>query len=605
MWESRTQSGRVILAVALIAMAAGALGYVSSPIGTEAAQALPKAPAAGSPPFTAVFATSSDIVQVTPEDGTHFRPSLLEIVVATTTGTTTRLLLAYNSYPNYAPSGIYVKSSDDGGETWSASSTVVESSSNREPDLGQAADGTVWLVYVRGCCPYEIYYRTSADGGNTWSAEVALPGGAINLPAEFFQEVRGVDRFNPSVVGTPSGRVIVAYEDRSSYPRTIGYQYLDQGTTTWQGPFALPAVNTNDRYSPDLAVDDSGNVWVVWYGYGSQGWGIYTQMSGDDGVTWSLPSLVRSEGRPPSIASTAGKLMVSWYESDYVSGEIFSYWDYNITYVMSSDGGATWSTPVTYTRFKGYDFNPAVAGLDDGSFALAWDSRRRRTSPEYTQDTTIWFGNIGVHEDVNPPPHINQVEHVPPANPQTGEVVIVVALVVDESSGVAPTVEWSKDGVVQPAAVMFDDGAHGDFAFGDNVFGASLGSFPAGTFVSYSVKATDSDGNFVTSYSRSFNIQPLWVKQSDNLLVLDARNSYAVVEFGPAYESALTNAGVNFDLWDGNILGPPDAAELAQYDGGAVVWAVIEYSGWLVTEFTRDDAMAGIASFQDGANPRS
>lgn len=239
-----------------------------------------------------------------------------------------------------------------------------------------------------------------------------------------------------------------------------------------------------------------------------------------------------------------------------------------------------------------------MAAMSDGAFSLAWASNRRRSSPQYTLDQSIWFTEIGVRQDASPPPSIWRVEHFPVTNPQEGKDVTVVARVDDESSDpVTTTLMWSVDGVSQAPLQMFDDGAHGDFGAGDNVFGVSIGSFLSGTFVEYEVQAEDSDANTMIYWSRFFEVQPAWQKQNDLLLVVDARWSGDVNNASPAFQDALSAMGVSYDFWDASLLGPPDKDELALYKDSAVVYGNIDGNSWLVEEITRGQATEAIGSY--------
>ena len=77
--------------LAVVLGAAAGLFYVSSVGGSPAGQAQ----------------AAADIVQVTPEDGTHYGPSLLEMTTttATTTATTTRLMVGLYGQPVWQPLG--------------------------------------------------------------------------------------------------------------------------------------------------------------------------------------------------------------------------------------------------------------------------------------------------------------------------------------------------------------------------------------------------------------------------------------------------------------------------------------------------------------------
>ena len=159
-----------------------------------------------------------DIVQVTSEDGRASRPALLETAGG-------RLIVFYHIDFNVDQEhGLFYRTSDDSGATWSAPSVLMVGSAF-SPDLAQAADGTLWLVYTR-CCPderFNVYYRTSADNGATWSEETLFTDEPEN-------------EFAPTIVQTVSGRLIVAYDACCSEPDRLWYRTSDDNGSTWSAP---------------------------------------------------------------------------------------------------------------------------------------------------------------------------------------------------------------------------------------------------------------------------------------------------------------------------------------------------------------------------------
>ncbi|MBB3595880.1 hypothetical protein FHX08_006300 [Rhizobium sp. BK529] len=63
--------------------------------------------------------------------------------------------------------------SPDGGHTWHRTGTVVDSTGRggNPPSLTISADGRLFLVYGVRARPFGVRLKTSADGGETWSAE--------------------------------------------------------------------------------------------------------------------------------------------------------------------------------------------------------------------------------------------------------------------------------------------------------------------------------------------------------------------------------------------------------------------------------------------------
>ena len=278
-----------------------------------------------------------------------------------------------------------------------------------------------------------------------------------------------------------------------------------------------------------------------------------------------------------SIAQTSdGRVWVAWYS--WRNTTLPDVWNYDIWYITSDDGGATWSEETQFTRYLGYDYYPDIATVDsDESLGLVWQSDR-------AGNDDIWFGIVGALEDVAPPPIVQSVIQEPGANPEEGEVVTVAAQIVAEAGVDSVELVWSIDSIPQTNIVMFDDGTHGDETHGDSVYTAQVGPFAVvGTVVEYQILATDLDGNDVLwrSIPFSFRVLELFPVKSDTLLVVDSTHSGDVNFIAPFYKEVLNELGVAFDFWDTSERGAVDLDILNSYLGGVVIWSKPYWSGVL------------------------
>ena len=135
---------------------------------------------------------------------------------------------------------------------------------------------------------------------------------------------------------------------------------------------------------------------------------------------------------------------------------------------------------------------------------------------------------------------------------------------------------------------------------GGGLFGASLGAFDRpGTKVDYWVRIIDDNGIQMTSFPKSFEVQPRAVKRSNVLLVVDDRREDKVRHVGRFYGEALRASGVPFDFWDTSVLGPPLERHLVPYRHGAVIWAAPHYEPWLWRYPFPDRVTNAIAAYLD------
>jgi len=122
-----------------------------------------------------------------------------------------------------------------------------------------------------------------------------------------------------------------------------------------------------------------------------------------------------------------------------------------------------------------------------------------------------------------------------PIIPTSGDSVTVVTRVVDELAAVGDVTLWHRvdDAPLAPLA-MFDDGAHGDGAAGDRLYGAILPPRPDGTVVEFYISASD-QGGLTRTWPAPTDEQGT---QGANLLyqVLDARPGGVL----PTYQVIMT-----------------------------------------------------------------
>ncbi|GAH84501.1 unnamed protein product, partial [marine sediment metagenome] len=249
-------------------------------------------------------------------------------------------------------------------------------------------------------------------------------------------------------------------------------------------------------YSPAIAETADGKIWVVWHSRRLGNSDIWYKTSSDGGGTWSPASQVTtdpSSDYDPAIAEADGKIWVVW--ESYRSGNP------DIWYKTTKDGGATWSTASQFTKFSDSDTSPGVAALSSGKPAVAWSSDR-------AVNYDVWYGIIGLMEDVNPPPHLQWAENEP-SIPTTEDMVTVRAWASDESGIQDVQLVWWENGVSQPNSVMYDDGNHDDYSAGDGVYGVEFPPFsPPDTLVQYQIQIRDIDDNTIVApqYRYSFRV---------------------------------------------------------------------------------------------------
>jgi hypothetical protein len=283
--------------------------------------------------------------------------------------------------------GVLAASSTDGGVSWRTSVPTPlltcrpdDADHVSEPRVAVTPSGAIYATaFSRDATT--VVGRTlvarSVDGGATWSP-TTRPDTGVDPLADFDALAVAPDRpdavyvlwSQPEVVGEPpllsrstdGGRTWTRTPVRLAVP----------GTASWSRLSVLPGGRLVVVYqdAPVAAlfspVSIEGPVWAI--------------SSGDDGATWSVPTLL-GQGTPlqwPSVAAgSSGEVYASWVragEGDCrrllpLGGEVGV--GCEAVVVRSGDGGATWSAPVPVLAWTGaWVPTPGVAVAGDGTVGL-------------------------------------------------------------------------------------------------------------------------------------------------------------------------------------------------------------------------------------------
>lgn len=470
------------------------------------------------------------------------------------------------------------------------------------PALVQTTDGKLLTVFVRNS---ELWSRTSADGGATWTDEM---------------RITGCCRFSPSLARVADGTLWLIYDGYGPKDVDLWYRTSTDHGATWSEEAQLTTYPDND-YDPVILQAVDGKLWVVWTSY-RNGTGIWYKTSSDGGATWSTDNQLAAGGEAPSAAVTSGgRLVVVYSRGDgalwqrtssnggatwtaetrtagccrrnsglaAVGGVLWLAYenDGNIWYRTSVNQGTTWSAEAQSTRFVGSDSRVTLAVLMSDKPGFVWSSDR-------SGNPDIWFGIPGEREDINPPPYVEWIERRPGCNPDSDDTIIFRARTLDETSVASVDLVWLLNGVAQADLPMFDDGMHDDEEADDIIWGVQHAPLPAGSQVTYSVRATDTDGNtYLYPGQNSFTVLAPFVKTADILFVPDGGG------YGTAWRSYYTDAldaqGYEYDIWDPNLRCAPDSTLLNQYTSGAIIWPVPD-NGYITGD---NDQRAAVQSYLD------
>jgi hypothetical protein len=272
---------------------------------------------------------------------------------------------------------IYYRKSTNGGTSWTASQRLSYTpgySSN--PTIAIDSFGNphaVWWDTTPGVS--EIYYKKSTDGGTTWSPTRRLTW----TSGWSYDPVIAVDSF---------GTLHLVWEDWTPMNPEIYYKKSSDSGDTWI-PGKIITWTAGNCWSPDIAIDLSNNLHVVWED-NSVHFEIYYKKSMDAGVTWTKDkriTLTETGAFASAIAvGPSNNLHVVWEDESAGNPNIDE--DYDLYYRKSKDGGAIWSTAKRLTWNSGGSNNPVIAADPSGNVHMVWSDDTPGNFEIYYKEST-------------------------------------------------------------------------------------------------------------------------------------------------------------------------------------------------------------------------
>ncbi len=307
----------------------------------------------------------------------------------------------YRAWPNdtlqYFPIDIYLDRSTDGGQTWGTDVNVTGGNVgsgyylwNFQPYI--AINKKNDYIYV-SFSNYDRYYALgdlgdvsvvcSKDNGQTFGPAVRVDDTNDTLLA--------VQSFSSITVDSSTGNVYVAFEDSRNTSKDI---YLAKSTDDGQTFSQNVLVNTdttNDQEEPDVKVDYSGNIYVIWKDWRADTSetqapylnNMYLAKSTDEGSSF-LPDIKVSDefldaeysyNFPPRLAiDKLNYVHAVWF--DHRTGNA------NCFYDISTDGGQTFGTDVMVNDNVDTVSHvvPRIAVDDENNVYIVWMDNRNGNS---------------------------------------------------------------------------------------------------------------------------------------------------------------------------------------------------------------------------------
>ncbi|GAB4365264.1 MAG: hypothetical protein Kow00128_07630 [Deltaproteobacteria bacterium] len=219
---------------------------------------------------------------------------------------------------------IYISQSTDGGTTWSADVRVSDDPGSEEQGrVSMHIEGaSVFLAWVdsRNGSPYrDVYFSCSTDG-TTWT------------PNRKISDTTGGTVIGRCSLAGAGSRIALAWNDDRSGKREVYLITSADGGATWDNQAVRIHSDTpGEKQDPYLLVRPDGTAFVTWWDTRDDGGDIYFAYSLDGGKTWRNETRVNSDptGVPQYYGTIAlddgGNIYIVWedYRYDGSNGEVY------------------------------------------------------------------------------------------------------------------------------------------------------------------------------------------------------------------------------------------------------------------------------------------
>jgi hypothetical protein len=144
---------------------------------------------------------------------------------------------------------------------------------------------------------------------------------------------------SPAIALDSSNNIHIVWYDETTGDAEIFFKKSTNGGTTWSSSKRL-TWNSGSSYVPSIAIDSSDNTHIAWKDYSPGNGEIFYKKSSDGGTTWSnskrLTWTADISYNPAIATDSSDNIHIVWHDSENGNYEIY--------YLKSTDGGATWTT---------------------------------------------------------------------------------------------------------------------------------------------------------------------------------------------------------------------------------------------------------------------
>lgn len=217
----------------------------------------------------------------------------------------------------------------------------------------------------------------SVGGGPGWSSTLRVN-----------DDTGTTDQIQPVIAMGSDGTAHAVWRDSRGGNSDIYYARRDPATGAWSANERVSDVTTGDQFEPSIAVDGTGNVYVIWTDARvSDDRNIFFSKRAASTGTWSAsvrvnddPANKKPEQRMPAIAvSSSGAAVAVWRDLRSNKEHIYG--------ARLAAGGSTWSASAQVTSVSSGKRLPDVVIGPDGTAHAVW------LQPA-TGDADIWYASL-------------------------------------------------------------------------------------------------------------------------------------------------------------------------------------------------------------------
>lgn len=231
-----------------------------------------------------------------------------------------------------------------------------------DPALSIAPDGSVhaaWIDFRDGAGEFGLYHARLPAAGDLWEDNERVS-----------DLIGAVCRDDPDVAIDAAGAVHIVWSDYRNVHPDIFMSTRAPGAVAWSAPRVVNDDTTETiQWSPAMAADQDGGVWVVWSDYRDGDGAIYAARRDADG-RWTPNERVDDapagqQDRPAIAIAPTGEVFVVWHDLRDDLGDVSA--------AMRDPLTGDWSRAVRLnTAPEGRQASPAIAIDADGEVIAAW-----------------------------------------------------------------------------------------------------------------------------------------------------------------------------------------------------------------------------------------